>query len=98
MPEETHPQEAEETNATDKRGIAANDASKAQDKSNGAPKTPPRPSIGKLRRRCTLEWANASPQSRQEKLESMTAERMADVFFSLHIGDIEGMGETVLRE
>jgi hypothetical protein len=94
VPEETHPQEAEEINATDKRGTAANDASKAQDKSNGAPKTPPRPSIGKLRRRSTLEWANASPQSRQEKLESMTAERMADVFFSLHIGDIEGMNKT----
>lgn len=92
------PEDTEETNATGNRGSAANDASKAPDKSNGAPKTPPRPSIGKLRRRSTLEWANASPQSRQEKLESMTAERMADVFFSLHIGDIEGMGETVLRE
>ena len=92
------PEDTEETNATGDGGSAANDASKAPDKSNGAPKTPPGPSIGKLRRRSTLEWANASPQSRQEKLESMTAERMADVFFSLHIGDIEGMGETVLRE
>lgn len=85
----------EEANATDARGTAANDASKTQDKSNGAPKTPPRPSIAKLRRRSTLEWANASPQSRQEKLESMTAERMADVFFSLHISDIEGESKTV---
>ncbi|CAG8469893.1 2925_t:CDS:10, partial [Scutellospora calospora] len=80
----------EEANATDNRGTTVNDASTAQDKSNGAPKTPPRPSFAKLRRRSTLEWANASPQSRQEKLESMTTERMADVFFSLHIADIEG--------
>jgi hypothetical protein len=66
---------------------------KAPDKSNGTPKTPPRPSFAKLRRRSTLEWANASPQSRQQKLEGVTAERMADVFLSLHVEDIEG--ETV---
>jgi hypothetical protein len=60
------------------------------EKSNGAPNTPPRPAFAKLRRRSTLEWVNASPQSRQQKLEGVTAERMADVFFSLHVEDIDG--------
>jgi len=91
------PEDVEETNATTDRGTAEDDASKALDKSNGAPRTPPRPSIAKLRRRSTLEWANASPQSRQEKLERMTSERMADVFFSLHVGGFEGKGEKVLQ-
>ena len=63
---------------------------KALDQRNGALKTPPRPSYAKLRRRSTLEWVNASPQSRQQKLEGVTAERMADVFFSLHVEDIDG--------
>jgi hypothetical protein len=63
---------------------------KAPDKRNGAPKTPPRPPYAKLRRRSTLEWVNASPQLRQQKLEGVTAERMADVFFSLHVEDIDG--------
>lgn len=69
----------------------------ALDKRNGAPKTPPRPSYAKLRRRSTLEWVNASPQSRQQKLEGVTAERMADVFFSLHVEDINGKSMCLLR-
>ncbi|KAK4965388.1 hypothetical protein LTR42_012144 [Elasticomyces elasticus] len=56
---------------------------------NGRPKTPQRPALGKMRRRSTLEWANATPQRRQEKLENVTAERMGDVFFSLHVGGVE---------
>ncbi|GAB7357921.1 hypothetical protein MBLNU230_g0088t1 [Neophaeotheca triangularis] len=59
---------------------------------NGGPRTPTRPSLGKMRRRSTLEWANASPQTRQEKLEQVTSERLADVFFSLHV---EGVKEPV---
>lgn len=79
-----------ETEGGKEKRSTAESTTKSLDKSNGAPKTPPRPSYAKLRRRSTLEWVNASPQSRQEKLESVTAERMADVFFSLHVGDIDG--------
>ena len=58
---------------------------------NGALRTPPsRPSMAKMRRRSTLEWVNATPQRRQEKLEGVAAERMADVFFSMHVGGVEG--------
>ncbi|KAK6431381.1 hypothetical protein LTR95_012462, partial [Oleoguttula sp. CCFEE 5521] len=56
---------------------------------NASPKTPPRPSLAKMRRRSTLEWANASPQKRQEKLENVVADKMADVFFSLHVHGVE---------
>lgn len=53
------------------------------------PTTPPkptRPTFGKgLRRRSTLEWTNASPLSRQKKLEDIAADRMADTFFTLHV-------------
>lgn len=56
--------------------------------SNGHP--PPRPALKKLRRRSTLEWANATPQRRQETLENVAAERVADVFFSVHVGAFEG--------
>ena len=49
-----------------------------------------RPMVGRLRRRSTLEWASATPQRRQEKLERVTEERMADVFFTLHVGGVEG--------
>jgi hypothetical protein len=41
-----------------------------------------------------MEWANATPQKRQQKLESITKDRMADVFFSLHIDDIAGADTT----
>lgn len=46
--------------------------------------------VKRLRRRSTLEWANATPQKRQERLESVTGERMADCFFSLHVKGLEG--------
>lgn len=46
--------------------------------------------VKRLRRRSTLEWVNATPQRRQEKLESVTGERMADCFFSLHVKGLEG--------
>lgn len=58
--------------------------------SKGKTKTPPRPSFAKLRRRSTLEWATASSLQRQKKLEDVSASRMADVFFSLHISGLEG--------
>ena len=53
-------------------------------------KTARRPGLGKLRRRSTMEWAGASPQQRQKKLEDVSATRMADVFFSLHVAGVEG--------
>ena len=87
VPEDASCSESEGTrNAREK----TENTEKAPNKSNGVPKTPPRPSFAKLRRRSTLEWANASPQSRQQKLEGVTAERMADIFFSLHVEDIDG--------
>ncbi|GAB7356595.1 hypothetical protein MBLNU459_g7323t1 [Dothideomycetes sp. NU459] len=61
---------------------------------NGAPKdakqkTPPRPSFAKMRRRSTMEWAGATSQQRQRKLESVSATRMADIFFSLHVSGVQ---------
>jgi hypothetical protein len=55
-----------------------------------------RPELSRMRRRSTMEWANATPQKRQQKLESVTKDRMADVFFSLHIDDIAG-GDTTFE-
>ncbi|TKA62062.1 hypothetical protein B0A49_12476 [Cryomyces minteri] len=46
---------------------------------------PTRPTFARLRRRSTMEWSGASPQQRQKKLEDVTAARMADTFFSLHV-------------
>lgn len=52
------------------------------------PPTPARPGFGKgLRRRTTLEWTNASPLTRQKKLEDIAAGRLADTFFTLHVED-----------
>jgi hypothetical protein len=53
--------------------------------------TPTRPKFGRMRRRSTLEWVNATPQRRQERLEKLAEERMVDVFFSLHVKGLEGM-------
>ncbi|KAK3070928.1 hypothetical protein LTR53_009581 [Teratosphaeriaceae sp. CCFEE 6253] len=65
---------------------------------NGHPRTPARrPTLAKMRRRSTLEWANATPQRRQEKLENVTAERMADLFFSMHVQGVEGGNDTQLE-
>lgn len=36
-----------------------------------------------------MEWAAASPQSRQKKLEDITQSRMADTFFSLHVDHLD---------
>jgi hypothetical protein len=36
-----------------------------------------------------MEWANASPLTRQKKLEDITAGRMADTFFTLHVENQE---------
>ncbi|CAO2652063.1 Nn.00g003460.m01.CDS01 [Neocucurbitaria sp. VM-36] len=49
------------------------------------PTKPTRPAISRgARRRMTMEWSNASPLTRQKKLEDITAGRMADTFFTLH--------------
>ncbi|RMY46698.1 hypothetical protein D0863_15794 [Hortaea werneckii] len=58
-------------------------------KANGAPRAPQRPAIGRMRRRSTLEWVNATPQTRQEKLEAVAKSRLADVFFSIHVEGVE---------
>ncbi|KAK3680191.1 hypothetical protein LTR78_000568 [Recurvomyces mirabilis] len=70
----------------------SNGSPKSKTRPNGAPRTPQRPVLSKMRRRSTLEWANATPQRRQERLENVTSERMADVFFSLHV---DGITESV---
>lgn len=43
-----------------------------------------RPGGHRLRRRSTLHWTGASPRQRQQKLEDVAAERMADTWFSIH--------------
>ena len=43
-----------------------------------------RPGGHRLRRRSTLHWTGASPRERQQKLEDVAAERMADTWFSIH--------------
>ncbi|KAG9889648.1 hypothetical protein KCU98_g15099, partial [Aureobasidium melanogenum] len=48
-------------------------------------RTPPRPSFAKLRRRSTLEWAASTSQQRQRRLYDVSAQRMADLFYSMHI-------------
>lgn len=62
--------------------------------STTAPKRPP---FRKLRRRSTLEWLNATPQRRQERLEDVTMGRMVDVFFSLHVQGVEGKQQDARR-
>ncbi|KAL8770911.1 MAG: hypothetical protein Q9209_003562 [Squamulea sp. 1 TL-2023] len=51
-----------------------------------------RPMKGKIRRRSTLNWTNAHPQVRQQKLEDVASSRLADTWFSLHC---EGVKEPV---
>jgi hypothetical protein len=56
----------------------------------GSPSKQQRPGRGKApRRRSTLEWSGASPQSRQKKLEDIAESRMADTFFSLHVEHLD---------
>lgn len=69
--------------------LEASNGSSTKSKVNGVQKTPPRPNL-RMRRRSTLEWSKATPQGRQEKLEKLTSERTADVFFSLHVQGVEG--------
>lgn len=52
--------------------------------------TPLRPSFAKMRRRSTMDWSALSPLQKQKKLEDVTAARMADVFYSLHVEGAEG--------
>jgi UV radiation resistance-associated gene protein len=47
-----------------------------------------RPRFGQIRRRSTLLWTGASPETRQSKLENVARERMADTWFSLHNADV----------
>ena len=63
------------------------DEDRFDDGSLRKPKTPTQPvrPTESIRRRSTLEWANASPLTRQKRLEDITAGRMADTFFTLHI-------------
>lgn len=42
-----------------------------------------------MRRRSTLNWANAPPETRQKQLEDVVAEILADTFFSLHCAGIQ---------
>lgn len=57
---------------------------------HGKSKTLPRPSLRNLRRRSTLEWANATSSQRQKTLEDVGATRLADLFFSLHVTALQG--------
>jgi len=57
--------------------------------SNGSPERHAKPRMKKMRRRSTLNWANAPPETRQKQLEDVVAERLADTFFSLHCAGIE---------
>ena len=43
----------------------------------------------RIRRRSTLPWAGANPTIRQTKLEDITANKMADTWFSLHCPGFE---------
>jgi hypothetical protein len=53
-------------------------------------RTPIRPSFAKLRRRSTLEWAASTSHQRQKRLQDVSAQRMADLFYSLHVPNQQG--------
>jgi len=59
------------------------------EESDGGTKGKPGPVNSKLRRRSTLNWTNAPPRVRQDKLEDVVRERMADTWFSLHCAGVE---------
>ncbi|KAI9837351.1 MAG: hypothetical protein M1819_000426 [Sarea resinae] len=46
------------------------------------------PPLGRLRRRSTLNWSDAAPESRQKRLEAVTGSKLADTWFSLHCEDM----------
>ncbi|CAK4034008.1 UV radiation resistance-associated [Lecanosticta acicola] len=73
---------------TDANGSPVSSKSKKRTQS-ATSATPRRPEFKRRRRRSTVEWANATPRRRQERLEDMLRERMADVFFSLHVHGLE---------
>ncbi|KAK4999575.1 hypothetical protein LTR66_001406 [Elasticomyces elasticus] len=55
----------------------------------GRDKGTARPPFARLRRRSTMDWSGASPQQRQQKLENVVTNRMADCFFSVHVADVK---------
>lgn len=63
---------------------------KGSETRNGLNVRPPLP--GKVRRRSTLNWTNATPEVRQKKLEDVARSKLADTWFSLHC---EGVAEPV---
>ena len=65
----------------------AHGLAEVDDFNHNAPATSRPPS--KLRRRSTLNWANAPPRVRQTKLEDVSRERMADTWFSIHCSGID---------
>lgn len=53
--------------------------------------SPRRPEIRRMRRRSTLEWgSSSSPAKRQQRWEEVMQDRLADMFFSLHVSGVEG--------
>jgi UV radiation resistance-associated gene protein len=42
-----------------------------------------------MRRRSTLHWSTASPRARQQKLEDLSVHRLPDVWFSVHLDDLQ---------
>ena len=79
--------------SSDLRSVKEDDGGAVEDQAvgNGSPvKGKQRRPTARMRRRSTLEWVNATPQRRQERLERVTEERMVDAFFSLHVGGFEG--------
>lgn len=49
----------------------------------------PRARLPNLRRRSTLEWAHASSQQRQTRLQQLVESRLVNVFFSLHVDRVD---------
>lgn len=75
--------------ATPSNGSPVGSKQKQRPQSSAGP-SPRRPDFKRVRRRSTIEWVNATPLKRQQRLEDLTQERMADVLFTLHIPGIEG--------
>jgi UV radiation resistance-associated gene protein len=48
-----------------------------------------RPSATRMRRRSTLHWSTASPRARQQKLEDLSVHRLPDVWFSVHLDNLQ---------
>ncbi|EGP90551.1 uncharacterized protein MYCGRDRAFT_99101 [Zymoseptoria tritici IPO323] len=80
--------------STDLRADSAHASPEGSERPKSMALTSPtkRPELGRTKRRSTMEWATATPQKRQQRLEAVTRGRMADVFFSLHV---DGIAEPV---